>query len=138
MTRGQLTSLGETGSDMRPPIIVHARGDVSIYESVDEAQRDVEAVDVRNGEYEFYDSEGRVLRGVVVPRATWGLGKYLPPNEDVKLEPVSEPGAATEVLRSVLAGYLARVGAAPINPAASQSLDDLVATLLRFEKGLPL
>ena len=47
---------------VQPPIIVVERGDVSAFESVDDARRWMEAVDVRNGAYAAYDSQGYLLR----------------------------------------------------------------------------
>jgi hypothetical protein len=48
-----------------PPVIVDENGDVQPYPSVESAIRAVEAVDVANNEYAFYDSTGRVLEGHV-------------------------------------------------------------------------
>jgi hypothetical protein len=44
-----------------PPVIVDENCDVQAYPSVARAVRAVEAVDVLNKEYAFYDSTGRVL-----------------------------------------------------------------------------
>ena len=44
-----------------PPIIVDEHGDIGFYASVTEAERDLEAVDVRAGEYDAFDSIGQRL-----------------------------------------------------------------------------
>lgn len=118
---------------MRPPIIVDARGDVSIYESAEDAQRDLEAIDVRNGEYAFFDAEGSILRGVIVPRFARGILKYLMPIEVVALELASEPGGGAAELRRVLTEFLAKVGVVFEGPPESLSLDELIAAMLRLE-----
>ena len=46
---------------MKPPIIVIEHGDVMIFESVAKAQIGLEPIDVRNGEYVAYGSDGRSL-----------------------------------------------------------------------------
>ena len=45
----------------KPPVIVNEKGDVELYESVEAAEIDVEAIDVENQEYVIYDSQGLVL-----------------------------------------------------------------------------
>ena len=47
---------------MKPPIIIDEHGDVEVYNSVEEAAMNLEAIDVENNEYIAYDSEGRLLR----------------------------------------------------------------------------
>ena len=46
---------------MKPPIIVDDHGDLSFYSSRAAAERYLEATDVKNEEYQAYDSSGRVL-----------------------------------------------------------------------------
>ena len=48
-----------------PPVIVDENGDVQPYPSMVSAIRAIEAVDVANNAYAFYDSTGRVLEGHV-------------------------------------------------------------------------
>ena len=45
-----------------PPIILSEHGDLSFFGSTEDAARHVEPIDVRNGEYTTYDSEGRLLQ----------------------------------------------------------------------------
>jgi hypothetical protein len=109
---------------MQPPIIVDDKGDVSIFDSVEQAQRYLEPIDIRNGEYVIYDREGRLLRGVIVKH-------FLA--ERVKLEPASEPGAATTRLRQVLVDFLVRVGPRMEKKLDQMSLEDLLAEMQRFQ-----
>ena len=44
-----------------PPFVIDENGDVSLYRSVEAAARALEPIDVKNGEYVAYDSEGFVL-----------------------------------------------------------------------------
>lgn len=47
---------------MKAPIIVEERGgDMTFFDSVTKAEQSLEAIDVENGEYVVYDSEGRLL-----------------------------------------------------------------------------
>jgi hypothetical protein len=47
---------------MRPPIIVDAKSELLLYRTIEDLVADLEAIDVRNGEYPAaYDSEGRRL-----------------------------------------------------------------------------
>lgn len=48
-----------------PPIVVDEHGDVEVYPSVVSAIAAVEAIDIENNEYAFYDSTGRVLEAQV-------------------------------------------------------------------------
>jgi hypothetical protein len=61
---------------MRAPIYVDENGDITSFESVEEAQMYMEPIDVRNGEYVVRDADGRTLKVDVVvdsvPRF-WGL-----------------------------------------------------------------
>lgn len=52
-------------SDMHPPIIVSENGDIQFYRSRREAESAIEAIDVRNGEFEIFDSMGTRLRASI-------------------------------------------------------------------------
>lgn len=49
---------------MKPPIITNENGDVSFFESVQDATRCLEPIDVANDEYEIFDAEGFVLKAM--------------------------------------------------------------------------
>jgi len=51
---------------MRPPIFVYEPNDLDVFESVEAAERYIEPIDVKNDEFTFFDSEGRVLNASVV------------------------------------------------------------------------
>ena len=46
---------------MKPPIIINENGDLLFFETVQDAERYVEAIDVLNNEYVAYDSIGHLL-----------------------------------------------------------------------------
>ena len=51
---------------MVPPIIIVEEDcDVSVYTTVHDAEIAMEPIDVRNGIYTAYDSQGRLLRPIV-------------------------------------------------------------------------
>lgn len=55
----------EVGQDVKPPIVVIEGDDVGVYPSQGAMSRHVEPIDVRDGIFEFYDSEGCLLRAVI-------------------------------------------------------------------------
>lgn len=82
---------------MKPPIIVNESGDADIFDSVEQAEGYLEAVDVNDGRYEAYDSEGRKL----LLTAT---------SDAVKIqEGEVEPTHADE-LRTILINFLVNMG----------------------------
>lgn len=52
---------------MKPPIIVYNWGDMLLFGSVEAAEQALEAIDVENGEYLAFDSEGRLLELIADP-----------------------------------------------------------------------
>ena len=46
---------------MKLPLIVDCKGDIGIFSDPKLAELEMEAIDVRNGEYEVHDSEGQVV-----------------------------------------------------------------------------
>jgi hypothetical protein len=46
---------------MKFPLVFDEHGDVSLYWSLEDAERSIESIDVRNGEYVAYDANGRCL-----------------------------------------------------------------------------
>lgn len=63
---------------MKPPIIVSENGDISIYDTLEEAILGLEAIDVRNNEYEFFDSEGYRLIAVLISHDLFYLKRSVP------------------------------------------------------------
>lgn len=104
-----------------PPVIVDENGDVQPYHSMESAIRAVEAVDVANNEYAFYDSTGRVLEGRVQK------GK-------VSLIPTSRFESDSTSLRERILQVLSLLGVAEQN-LKSAPFSDLAYLLLRaYEK----
>lgn len=82
----------------KPPIIVNERGDVSLYETLAEAEVALEPIDIENNEYTIFDSEGLTI----VPRIA----------EDrihVKLLDPSPKQYEREQLQEVLRRFLAQL-----------------------------
>lgn len=46
---------------MKMPLIFDENGDVSVYRSIRDVERNIEVIDVENGEYTAYDATGRLL-----------------------------------------------------------------------------
>lgn len=116
---------GKVGQDRdvstpAPPIIVDEHGDISFYASVTEAERDLEAVDVRAGEYQAFDSLGQRLR-----LTTEGETVQI----DLDLAAGPDPGE----LETRLMRLVDRVGSDRIGfEDRGAGLPDLVAALARF------
>ena len=85
---------------MKPPIILCADNDVDVYETVAEAQRSMEAVDVKNDLYKnMFDSEGLPLQATfsvdqAVAKSIW--------NAPITLQPVKGASRNEHLLREVL------------------------------------
>ncbi len=102
-----------------PPIIVDEQGTATVFESVEDAERYLEPIDVRNGEYVAYDSEGRLLR-------------LLPTSPRITIENADlEPHHANEV-RELLVRLLSYTGV-PVEILRSESLQELVARSLEYK-----
>lgn len=50
---------------MKLPIIIDESGDISVFDSLESAERSLEPIDILNGEFVGYDAEGRLLN--IVP-----------------------------------------------------------------------
>lgn len=91
--------------------------DVGVYSSLGDAEKHLEAIDVRNNEYEAFDAEGRLLRLTVE-------------NEAVRITPAeNEPGHAAE-LRDKLEVFLKATKVPDVTPGAS--LSQLVSAANQF------
>lgn len=109
------------------PIIVDEHGDMSFFESVEHAERKLEAIDVRNEEYVAYDSEGRLLR-VTIERGEapifFGLDKTTV--DYVVIESAEDEPSHAPQLRAALVDFLERIGVSLDDPE-SLSLQELVS-----------
>ena len=103
---------------MKPPIIIHDNGDVEFYSSVQDAELDIEAVDVRNGVYRFFDSEGRELVAAVSARDT------------VAISCSADGACCPEELRDILVLFFSQVS--DCKSLVSATLSDLIRYGARF------
>ena len=96
------------------PILICESGDVHIYDSIDEAARSMESIDVLEGEYVVYDSEGYVLDLHVDERYMplgpkwlwWLIGVPIGP---VEIRGRKENQPREQELRGKLVDYLRRL-----------------------------
>jgi hypothetical protein len=92
---------------MKTPLVVNENGNLLFFASSDDAERYLEPIDVRNGEYVAYDAEGRVLFLRVeterVP-GLFGLGSVAV--ERVRVEEAADTTPRPAELRAALLGYL--------------------------------
>jgi hypothetical protein len=106
------------------PVIVDEHGDIELYPTIQAACFDLEAIDVRNDEYEVFDSRGNRL-------AIAAEGERV----RIWLDPRSQP--APEELADRLRRFISRVGPdrIGIDDAEAATLDQLVRALARFFAG---
>lgn len=105
---------------IKAPIIIDEHGDTSIYESVKDAELDLEAIDVKNKEYVAYDSEGRLLR--LIPASV----------HEVTVESAEQEPNHADELRALLFDFLAYMGA-PVSWLEKASLQELVERSLEYK-----
>jgi hypothetical protein len=97
-----------------PPIIVDEQGTAIVFESIEDAELYLEPIDVRNGEYVAYDSEGRLLRLLPTsPRITVESSESEPSHtnevRDLLIRLLGYTGVAEETLRGeTLSGLVTR------------------------------
>lgn len=108
---------------MRPPIIADNRGDITLFDSVDAAERYLEPVDIRNQEYELFDSEGTILCA--------NISKDDRGVERIKLERDDSMSPDQSRLCRKLSAYLQELG---LDRGANCSLSDLVQRVSDFAK----
>ncbi len=81
--------------------------DISIYTAAENALNDLEAIDIKNGAYVVYDSEGRLLQlGADKKRVPIFGGLLKTDVEQVVLKEIKESPAHKEELRSSLIDLL--------------------------------
>jgi hypothetical protein len=93
---------------MRPPIIIDNHGDMLFFDTIQQAEKYLEPIDVRNQEYAVYDSAGMKLRQVIkLPEPFNSFRQLLFPVEQVELIVTTE-NCASE-LKDKLAMYIERL-----------------------------
>lgn len=111
---------------MRPPILLYADEAFDFFQSVMEAERYAEPIDVQNHEYVAYDSDGcqlelRVEAEVIV--GLFGLGKIN--RERVRIVPAEDIATHAEELKNLLRSFLPKLGV-PLDSMHSATLQDLI------------
>ena len=106
---------------MRPPLIISEHGDLLVFDSKEAAEGYLEAIDVANGEYVGYDSEGRLLR--LVP--AW-------PHSTTIMEGEPEPNHKEE-LRSTLMKFFSQLGL-PDDWIRQASLQDMIVKAGEYKR----
>lgn len=101
-----------------PPIFVNEHGDLGVYATAEDAQHDLEAIDVNNKEYVAYDAEGRLLR-------------LETPGDEVLVSLAEPTPNHTGELEQAIRGFLRRLGD-PTSEDAASTLATLVAYCRRF------
>jgi len=92
---------------MKLPIIVSEHGDISLYDSIDKLERDLEPIDVKNGEFEVFDAEGkRLTLGTAIKSTSglFGIGKIN--IEMTRVDLKSDGSLDEESLVNLLKNYL--------------------------------
>jgi hypothetical protein len=87
---------------MRPPIVADNCGDITLFETIDSAERFLEPIDIRNQEYELFDADGNILRASISQDAK-GV-------ERVELQHDDSMRCDESKLRQKLFAYLQQLG----------------------------
>jgi hypothetical protein len=113
-------------AELTPPILIDERGDISLYVSSERAASHVEAIDVLNGEYEFFDAAGRRLLATV-DRNRVGL----------EIDPTRppEPESLERRLRGYFAGLPDRLDGHRTAAEQAQTLAELVELRAKMGRG---
>lgn len=115
---------------INPPIIVVEKddGDIRFYDSPDDKrlQQDIEAIDLKNNEYLFYDSTGRAIRfrPVTVKRPVF-FGLFSASVESIEFDTADATAEYADELRQALIRFLSNHG---IDSPSSASLEKLINT----------
>jgi len=99
---------------MITPIVVYEPRDLRVYETIDEAELAIEAIDAMNGDIYVFDAEGRILNVAVK-------------NEHSRVRLIASPSApcCPEWLRGIVTEYLLALGY-PGETVKGVSLKDLL------------
>ena len=103
---------------IKPPIIVDEPGDPDVFESIEDAERYLEPIDVEANRFVAFDGEGRLLRLTSTPRS-------------VTIEAAEEVPNHGEVVRELLIEFLKNCGSVDPN-LSSLSLEELAKRSLAF------
>jgi hypothetical protein len=119
-----LTATGRTDPAVPvAPIVIDAHGDLEVFATVQSACLSMEAVDVRSGEYEAFDSRGVRL-------------ELLADDETVSLRADRRPATDADEVIGRLREYVIRVGTdrVDLSDPADAALDELLWRVLRWQR----
>jgi len=109
------------------PVFADDHGDLSVFDSVEAMDRQIEAIDVENDEYEFFDAEGRRLAADVDTRS--GRIAFRIDNEHP-----ADPGRLASLLRSYFQRLPPHLEAFRARAEVASSLESLVALRQEFAR----
>jgi hypothetical protein len=116
--------IGGGGSDIQPPVFVIEGGDVSVYESLEDATNGLEGVDVADGIYTLFDSVGKRIRlradGVRRGRFVVDIGT-------VSVDAIEESSEGPAELHRALREYARRLGRTDLDSADLHRLVDAMS-----------
>jgi Type II secretion system (T2SS), protein G len=113
-----------------PPIFIWDPGDLTICVSVEEALREVEAVDVAGGLYTAYDADGRLLALTAIGVRRGAFGGIDQSKAVMKLQAAEEDPTHQPELEAILREYLAQGGAVGKADNTSANLPELIVRAL--------
>jgi hypothetical protein len=99
---------------MKPPIVLNAGGDIKFFCTKEDAEVHMEPIDVRNGYYIAYDSEGRRLTIDIIEKEVklfWGLDRAMV--EHTVITGTPEEPVHQEELRLLLVDHFELLGIDP-------------------------
>ncbi len=111
---------------MRPPIILDCQGDLKAFSTPEQALNHTEVIDVESGEYQAFDSEGRLLTLGTGPGGRYG-------NKRVIFTSVEDPPRHEQELRARLLDFMQR---ARVSVDPNASLDFLVSSLAAWSRSV--
>lgn len=117
-------------STITEPIIIDEHGDLDVFRDVAAAESSLEAIDVRNGEYEAFDASGQRLSLTVERKTTvWLFGLVRWTRERVRISAAVPPSNDAHELCRRMRDYLARSGGAAAE-LVGMTLDELLAAVI--------
>lgn len=105
---------------MKMPIFFDESGDILVFGSKEDAQQYIEAIDVANGEYQGYDSEGRLLDLQLTDIGTVEI-------QTAELQPTHQVA-----LKKVLVNFLLMLEK-PDDQILEASLEELVTRMVKYQ-----
>src|SRR5262245_363185 len=107
---------------MKPPIVV-VSDDVDVFLSIADAERYLEAWEVRQGDLKIFDAEARPIRAVIARRVL---------AEVVKLEEDPEGEPQPDELRKILVRFLSAADGSFSDLSERTSLEELVTRAANY------